>query len=163
MINDQLLLVILLSLYHDKKMAKNKEIKLEEKKATPKRYIYAVGRRKEARAQVKLYEGTGKILINGKDFITYFPTFDLQQKILYPLELVGERNKCDLVIKVEGGGKNGQTEAVAHGIARALKLKNENYRAPLKKAGLLRRDPRVKERKKYGLKRARRAPQWQKR
>lgn len=134
-----------------------------EPKIMAKRYIYAVGRRKEARAQVKLYEGTGKILINKKELLAYFPTPDLWQKVIHPLELVSEKNKCDLIIKAEGGGKNGQAEAIAHGIARALKLKNENYRIPLKKAGLLRRDPRAKERKKYGLKRARRAPQWQKR
>lgn len=145
------------------KKAAKKNIKGKAKSSLSKRYVYAIGRRKEARAQIKLYEGRGNVSINDKELLTYFPTPDLWQKILYPLELVGEKDKCDLTIKVEGGGKNGQVEAIAHGIARALKLKNKNYRSILKKAGLLRRDPRVKERKKYGLKRARRAPQWQKR
>ena len=137
--------------------------KKEEKPKKSKKYIYAVGRRKEASAQIRLYDGTGKIIINNKEFIHYFPTFDLQQEITKPLELVGERNKCDVTVKVCGGGKRGQAEAVRHGIARALKLKNKNFHLSLKKAGLLKRDPRMKERKKYGLKGARRAPQWQKR
>jgi small subunit ribosomal protein S9 len=146
-----------------KTVKKDKTKKTEEKQIPAKRYIYAIGRRKEAHAQIKLYDGTGKILINNRELSNYFSSPELQQKVFYPLELAGEKNKCDVAVKVEGGGKNGQTEAVAHGIARALKLKNKDYRVPLKKAGLLKRDPRAKERKKYGLKGARRAPQWQKR
>ena len=130
---------------------------------TKDKYIYTVGRRKESRAQVRLYKGKGKVEINGKELKEYFPTLEMQQNVLFPLELVNEKNKCDLTVVVKGGGKNGQVEAIRHGIARALKLKNEDYRISLKKENLLKRDPRMKERKKYGLKGARRAPQWQKR
>lgn len=137
--------------------------KLEEKKPLMKRYWYAVGRRKEAAAQVRLFEGKGNILVNNQDFRKYFPILELQQIVLQPLEVVGQSQTSDLLIKVKGGGIRGQAEAIRLGIARALKLKNDQWRLPLKKAGLLTRDARVKERKKYGLKRARRAPQWQKR
>jgi len=132
-------------------------------KKTKDKYIYTVGRRKESRPQVRLYKGKGKVEINGKELSEYFPTLGMQQNVLFPLELVNEKNKCDLTVVVKGGGKNGQVEAIRHGIARALKLKNEDYRITLKKENLLKRDPRMKERKKYGLKGARRAPQWQKR
>ncbi len=137
----------------------------EEKniKQEVKKYIYAVGRRKESRAQVRLYKGSGKIEINGKKLEEYFPTQEMQQNVFFPLEIVNEKNKCDVKVVVKGGGKNGQVEAIRHGIARTLKLKNEDYRISLKKENLLKRDPRMKERKKCGLKRARRAPQWQKR
>lgn len=138
----------------------NKE---DQKNNLKDKYIYSIGRRKEARAQVRLYKGSGKILINDKELKQYFPIFNFQQKVILPLELVGERNKCDITVKVNGGGKRGQAEAIRHGIARALKLKNKDYRVILKKEGLLKRDPRMKERKKYGLKRARRAPQFSKR
>lgn len=141
-------------------MTKAEESNIKKNKG---KYIYTVGRRKESRAQVRLYSGKGDIEINGKKLEEYFPTSEMKQKILYPLELVNEKDKCDFVVVVKGGGKNGQVEAIRHGIARALKLKNEDYRAILKKENLLKRDPRMKERKKYGLKRARRAPQWQKR
>ena len=140
--------------------------KTEEKTEKPKsqgKYIYSVGRRKEARAQVRMYSGKGKITVNNKELNNYFPTSDLQQKVFHPLELVGEKDKCDITVMVRGGGKTGQVEAIRHGIARALQIKNEDYRAVLKKEELLKRDPRMKERKKYGLKGARRAPQWQKR
>ena len=139
--------------------------KVEEKNSKQKqeKYIYTVGRRKESRAQVRLYKGSGNVEINGKKLKEYFPTLDLQQDILFPLEIVNEKDKCDISVVVKGGGKNGQVEAIGHGIARALKLKNEDYRIPLKKENLLKRDPRMKERKKCGLRRARRAPQWQKR
>lgn len=141
-----------------------KEEKKQEKDNKPKGdYIYAVGRRKEARAQVRLYEGKGNIVVNDKKIEEYFPTLEFQQDIFFPLEIVGEKDKCDVFIKARGGGKKGQVEAIRHGIARALKIKNEDYRIPLKKENLLKRDPRMKERKKYGLKGARRAPQWQKR
>ena len=127
------------------------------------KYIYSVGRRKEARAQVRLYKGKGNITVNKKKLSEYFPGEQSQQSIYFPLEIVGEKEKCDLTVMVKGGGKNGQLDAIRHGIARALKMKNEEYRVPLKKENLLKRDPRMKERKKYGLKGARRAPQWQKR
>jgi small subunit ribosomal protein S9 len=107
--------------------------------------------------------GGGEILINGKDFKEYFPTFYLQKIVLSPLELVKCLNKFKILVKVTGGGKSAQAEAVRHGIARALVIFNPDFRKKLKKAGFLKRDPRMKERKKPGLKRARRAPQWQKR
>jgi small subunit ribosomal protein S9 len=137
--------------------------KKAEKSKSQGKYIYSVGRRKEARAQVRMYSGKGKITVNNKELNNYFPTSDLQQKVYHPLELVGEKDKCDITVMVKGGGKTGQVEAIRHGIARALQIKNEDYRAVLKKEELLKRDPRMKERKKYGLKGARRAPQWQKR
>jgi small subunit ribosomal protein S9 len=147
--------------------AKTEKPQKSEKKNTKVgakgKYVYSVGRRKEARAQVRLYTGKGKVIVNNKDLKVYFPTENLQQKIYQPLELVGEKEKCDITVVVKGGGKTGQVEAIRHGIARALQLKNEGYRAVLKKEELLKRDPRMKERKKYGLKGARRAPQWQKR
>lgn len=135
----------------------------ENNKQKGEKYIYSVGRRKESRAQVRLYKGKGKVEVNGKELEKYFPTLEMQQNVLFPLEIVNEKDKCNVTVVVKGGGKNGQVEAIRHGIARALQLKNEDYRIPLKKENLLKRDPRMKERKKYGLKRARRAPQWQKR
>ena len=135
----------------------------ENIKPAKEQYIYAVGRRKESRAQVRLYKGSGKIQINSKKLEEYFPTLEMQQRVFFPLELVNEKNKCDVSVVVKGGGKNGQVDAIRHGIARTLKLKDDNYRITLKKENLLKRDPRMKERKKCGLKRARRASQWQKR
>jgi small subunit ribosomal protein S9 len=133
-------------------------------KEKEEKYFQAVGRRKTASAQVKLFlNGGGEILINGKDFKEYFPTFYLQKIVLSPLELVKCLNKFKILVKVTGGGKSAQAEAVRHGIARALVIFNPDFRKKLKKAGFLKRDPRMKERKKPGLKRARRAPQWQKR
>ncbi len=127
-------------------------------------YFQAVGRRKTASAQVKLFlNDGGQILINGRDLKEYFPTFYLQKIVLSPLELVKCGDKFRILVKVKGGGKNSQAEAIRHGIARALVLFNPDFRKKLKKAGFLKRDPRMKERKKPGLKRARRAPQWQKR
>ena len=128
-----------------------------------RKFIYKIGRRKESSARVKLFSGTGEIKINNKDYKQYFPTFELQQTIESPLVLVGQRDKCNIQVKVSGGGIRGQAEAIRLGIARCLKQRNIMFRIPLKKAGFLTRDSREKERKKYGLKRARRAPQWQKR
>lgn len=140
-----------------------KEI-LAKKPAIPfRKFIYKIGRRKEATAQVRLFSGKGGIVVNNKDFKKYFPTFELQQIVESPFLLVGQRDKCDAQIKTSGGGIKGQAEAVRLGIARCLKQRNIMFRVPLKKAGFLTRDPREKERKKSGLKRARRAPQWQKR
>lgn len=137
------------------------KIELPKKK---KRYIYTRGGRKEATALVKLFPtGHGEILINGKDYKEYFPHFELQQIVEAPLKLIKQKDKLDLFIKIKGGGKRGQAEAIRHGISRALVAFNPIFRRPLKKVGFLTRDARVKERKKPGLKRARRAPQWQKR
>lgn len=138
--------------------------KAEAKTTGPSRYFYAVGRRKCAVAQVKVYPGgKGNIVINNKDLKVYFPPFEFQNTILSPLKLAGQDSTVDVTVKVNGGGKRGQADSIRHGIARALLLLDEDYRKSLRKAGFLTRDARVKERKKPGLKRARRAPQWAKR
>lgn len=127
-------------------------------------YIFAVGRRKEAVARVRWEpQDEAKITINGREFAAYFPTLELQYIVKQPLVLTQNDRVGSVSAKVAGGGINGQAESVRLGIARALVKQDADLRLVLKKAGLLRRDPRVKERKKYGLKRARRAPQWQKR
>lgn len=123
----------------------------------------AVGRRKSASARVRIDKGTGKILVNGKDFKEYFPYFVWQEKITAPLKALSKDKDLDVSVKVNGGGKNGQATAVQHGLSRALVVWNEEFRKTLKTLDLLTRDPRVKERKKFGLKKARRAPQWSKR
>jgi len=147
-----------------KKTEKKKEEKKEIRKETKKNYIYAKGGRKTSTAQVRIHpKGTGKIIINKKSLKEYFPYFEFQRIVLQPLKMVNERNKLDISVLVKGGGVRGQAEAVRHGIARALIKYNPEYRVTLKKAGFLTRDARIKERKKPGLKRARRAPQWQKR
>lgn len=128
------------------------------------KYIYSVGKRKTAIAQIKLFpKGKGNITINQKKSTEYLPDYELQENILAPLKLVDLANKVDISILVKGGGKRGQAEAIRHGIARALNDYDTNLRKTLKVAGFLTRDARIKERKKPGLKRARRAPQWQKR
>lgn len=127
-------------------------------------YIVAIGRRKSAVARIRYTaKGSGLFLVNGQDARVYFPTFEMQKIINDPFELVQHQRLGDLSIKVNGGGKHGQSEAVRLGISRLLVTILGDHRTPLKRAGFLTRDPRVKERKKYGLKRARRAPQWQKR
>ena len=122
------------------------------------------GRRKTAVARVRIIPGgEGAIQINGKDLDVYF-TNGIQQIIVnQPLELLGVKDKFDILVNVYGGGITGQAGAIRHGIARALCLVDESYRAPLKKAGYLTRDARMKERKKYGLHKARKAPQFSKR
>ncbi|MBU2236003.1 MAG: 30S ribosomal protein S9 [Patescibacteria group bacterium] len=126
-------------------------------------YLFAVGRRKESVARVRLYQKKqGDIEINTKKFEDYFPTLNLQKIVKMPIELVSQE-PGKITVKVSGGGKHGQAEAVRLGIARVLEKFNPELRVQLKKAGFLKRDPRVKERKKYGLKKARRAPQWAKR
>jgi len=129
-------------------------------------YIYAVGKRKSAVARIRLHDAKksdGKIIINNKDLNKYFPTFELQQIVTCPLALLGLNNKFNITIKVLGGGIRGQADSIRHGIARALLKLDINNRKSLRAAGLLTRDSRKKERKKPGLKRARRAPQWAKR
>lgn len=126
--------------------------------------VRAHGRRKEAVARVRLMpQGQGKITINNKTLEQYFPYFELKNKVLAPLIVVNKKDSFDFTVKVVGGGKAGQAEAVRLGIARALLSFNDEYRSILRAEGLLTRDPRAKERKKFGLKRARRAPQWSKR
>ena len=127
-------------------------------------FIRSVGRRKTASARVRLFtSGKGKIEVNGMDYKKYFPTVTLNAKVIKALEVIGKEKDFDFTIKVAGGGKMGQAEACRHGIARALVKFNEDYKAVLKAEGLLTRDSRKKERKKPGLKKARRAPQFSKR
>ena len=129
-----------------------------------KKYSYGTGRRKSSVARVRLFEnGTGAITINGRDIDEYFGLETLKLLVRQPLNLVGLVGKVDLVIKVTGGGVTGQAGAIRHGVSRALVVLNPEFRAALKAAGFMTRDPRMKERKKYGLKAARRAPQFSKR
>ena len=127
-------------------------------------YKYGTGRRKSSVARVHLFEnGTGSITINGRSIDEYFGLETLKMVVRQPLNATNTLGKVDIVATVEGGGVSGQAGALRHGISRALLLVNPEYRAILKKAGFLTRDPRMKERKKYGLKAARRAPQFSKR
>ena len=129
-----------------------------------KKYFYGTGRRKSSVARVRVYEnGTGSIIINGRDINDYFGLETLKLVVRQPLVTTELVDKGDVVVSVCGGGVSGQAGAVRHGIARALLTVNPEYRASLKAAGFLTRDPRMKERKKYGLKAARRAPQFSKR
>jgi small subunit ribosomal protein S9 len=135
------------------------------KKSTEKKeeQSRAVGRRKTASARTQIKMGHGKIVINGKELVEYFPYFEWQETVMAPLKAVGKEKAYDISVKVNGGGKKGQSVAVQHGIARALVDWNAELRKTLKTLGFLTRDARVKERKKFGLKKARRAPQWSKR
>ena len=133
------------------------------KKTSKVQYTWATGRRKKAIARVRITEGTGKITINKKDIEEYFPVDVMRTIVCQPLVLVEATNKYDVIVNVIGGGLSGQAGACRHGIARALVLKNETYKSAIKSAGFLTRDPRMKERKKYGLKKARKAPQFSKR
>ena len=128
-----------------------------------KPYFYGTGRRKSSVARVRLYNGTGKITINDRDIDDYFGLETLKLIVRQPLNVTDTLGKFDVVCRVAGGGVTGQAGAIRHGIARALLQVNEELRPELKKAGFLTRDPRMKERKKYGLKGARRAPQFSKR
>ena len=129
-----------------------------------RQYQYGTGRRKASIARVRVYEnGTGSILINGRDIDDYFGLDTLKLIVRQPLVATEMVGKIDVVCTVKGGGVTGQAGAIRHGIARALLGLNAEYRGTLKAAGYLTRDPRMKERKKYGLKAARRAPQFSKR
>ena len=128
-----------------------------------KPYFYGTGRRKSSVARVRLYQGTGKITINERDIDDYFGLETLKAIVRQPLVLTENADKYDVVCRVAGGGVTGQAGAIRHGIARALLQADAELRPELKKAGFLTRDPRMKERKKYGLKGARRAPQFSKR
>ena len=136
----------------------------DTKKRVRHSYLFAVGRRKKAVARVRLFKkGNGEILVNNKQLKEYFPTFILKDIVLEPLEKIGSIKDFNFSIKVKGGGSRGQAEAVRHGIARSLVVYDKDNRLILKPFGLLKRDPRQKERKKPGLKSAPRAPQWAKR
>ena len=126
-------------------------------------YFYGTGRRKKSVARVRVYAGSGKITINNRDIDDYFGLETLKLIVRPPLALTGTADKFDIVYNVQGGGVTGQAGAIRHGLSRALLQYDENLRPALKKAGFLTRDPRMKERKKYGLKGARRAPQFSKR
>ena len=128
-----------------------------------KPYFYGTGRRKNSVARVRVYNGTGKITINDRDIDDYFGLETLKLIVRQPLAVAGVEGKFDIVVRVAGGGVSGQACAIRHGLSRALLVYDENLRGELKKAGFLTRDPRMKERKKYGLKAARRAPQFSKR
>ena len=129
-----------------------------------RKYSYGTGRRKSSVARVRVYEnGTGSIIINGREMDEYFGLETLKLIVRQPLVSTDMLGKVDIVVTVAGGGVSGQAGAIRHGLSRALLGINAEYRATLKAAGFLTRDPRMKERKKYGLKAARRAPQFSKR
>ncbi|WP_294499784.1 30S ribosomal protein S9 [uncultured Gemmiger sp.] len=128
-----------------------------------KPYFYGTGRRKHSVARVRVYNGTGKVTINGRDIEDYFGLDTLKLLVRSPMVLTETDGKFDVVVNVVGGGTSGQAGAIRHGLSRALLQYDPNLRPALKKAGFLTRDPRMKERKKYGLKAARRAPQFSKR
>ena len=142
------------------KETKKAEVVKEEVK---EKYFYGKGRRKTSTAKVRLFAGIGKFIVNNLPAKEYFPSMESQKIINDPLIATGNANKFDISVKVIGGGKNSQAGATRHGIARALLVFDENLKKQLRDLGFLTRDTRMKERKKPGLKRARKAPQWQKR
>lgn len=146
-------------------IAKKTKAPVRVKVVTPKaNYFYANGKRKTSIASVRLFiNGKGIITVNNRPFENYFPVFTDRDKILAPLRITNRLKTFDVSVKVNGGGIHSQAEAVRHGISKALVICDATTRSVLKPIGFLTRDSRVKERKKYGLKRARRAPQWQKR
>lgn len=124
---------------------------------------YGTGRRKSSVARVRLVPGSGKITINKRNFVDYIPSAAVRLDVLQPLNLTNTGTSYDVIVNVDGGGISGQAGAIRHGITRALMEVNPDYRSLLKKAGLVTRDPRAKERKKYGFKKARKSPQFSKR
>ena len=128
-----------------------------------KPYFYGTGRRKKSVARVRLVPGTGNVTINGRNIDEYFGLETLKLIVNQPFAVTETAGKFDIIARVNGGGLSGQAGAIRHGLARALVQADENYKPALKAAGFLTRDPRMKERKKYGLKAARRAPQFSKR
>jgi small subunit ribosomal protein S9 len=131
--------------------------------ATGERYVYGTGRRKTAVARVRLYPGSGEILVNGRGFKDVFTTGTRQAAVLAPLKAAGAAERYNVQAKIAGGGINGWAGALSHGIARALAVSDEALKPALRRQRLLTRDARMKERKKVGLKRARKAPQYTKR
>jgi len=152
-----------------KKKTKPKTKKPSKKAEKSRRYYEAVGRRKTATARVRLFtcrpfeDEKGKISVNKKQYFEFFPTLELWSIVKSPLEKMKSLNRFEASVKVKGGGFKGQAEAIRHGLARALVKFNPDFRKKLKRVGYLKRDPRMKERKKPGLKKARKAPQWAKR
>lgn len=146
----------------DQELAEVEEQLAREAKK-PERYFEAVGRRKTSTARIRLFTRAGDFTVNGKPYGQYFPTLELQkiaEDALQKMKLLG---RFKISAKISGGGTHGQAEALRHGLARSLIKFNPDFRKRLKRAGFLARDPRAKERKKFGLKKARRAPQWAKR
>lgn len=137
--------------------------KIEAASRRPERYFEAVGRRKTAIARVRVYTRSGVFTVNEKPYGAYFPTLEQQKIVEDALKKMKLWERFRISVAVSGGGVHAQAEAVRHGLARALVKFNADFRKRLKRAGFLKRDPRMKERKKFGLKKARRAPQWQKR
>jgi len=131
--------------------------------ATSERYFYGTGRRKTAVARVRLYPGSGEIMVNGRGYMDVFTRGTHQQKVLAPLKAAAADTRFNVQAKIAGGGITGWAGALSHGIARALATSDEATKPALRRQGLLTRDPRMKERKKVGLKRARKAPQYTKR
>lgn len=139
-------------------------VKEKDKTMSPaKEWIRAVGRRKTASARVRLAAGAGVVTVNGKPFEAYFPSALLRARILAPLASAGKADAYDISVKVAGGGVHGQADAIRHGIARSLLALNADLQKVLRAEGFLTRDPRAKERKKFGRHRARRGHQWRKR
>ncbi len=126
-------------------------------------YFYGTGKRKCAIARVKLFPGTGSVIVNGRSLAEAYPLPNLQSKALDALRVANMMDRFNVIVKVEGGGISGQVGAIRHGIARALVELDEGVKPLMRQYGLLTRDARIKERKKYGLKRARKAPQYTKR
>jgi len=126
-------------------------------------FFHGTGRRKTSVARVRLTAGQGEIIINGRSFEDHFGNAVSPAEVLMPFRVTGTEGRYNAMVRVEGGGTIGQAGAIRHGIARALLMSDPEARLPLRQAGLLTRDPRMKERKKYGLKRARKAPQYTKR
>lgn len=150
-----------------RKTKKEKAIKTEEVesiKSKPTKYLESIGRRKTSVARIRIFtQGEKDISINKMPIEKYFPSLFLRKTALSPLEIMSCLDKFGIQILVKGGGISSQSEAIRHGLARALEIFNPEFRKRLKKAGFLTRDPRMRERKKFGLKRARKAPQWAKR
>jgi small subunit ribosomal protein S9 len=132
--------------------------------ADEKKYIEAIGRRKTSIARVRIFEaGKSSLTVNERELANYFPTADLQRIVMDPFNKVKIPGKFKVTVNLKGGGISSQAEALRHGIARALVEYDKELRGKLKSAGFLKRDPRAKERRKFGLKKARKAPQWSKR
>ncbi len=144
-------------------MVKTTEKQEKAKKDKKKEYFEAVGKRKRAAARVRIFEGEKEVLVNGKSCKDYFLRPDLEEKAVSPFVKMKVFSKFGFVAKIKGGGIVSQSEAVRHAISRALIKYNPEFRKKLRKLGFLTRDPRKRERKKFGLKRARRARQWRKR
>lgn len=136
----------------------------ETKTKTDKKYIEGVGKRKTSVARVRIFAGEkASFVINERKITDYFPTKELQEIVSSPFTIANPAKEFMVSVKVSGGGIHSQAEAVRHGISRALNIFDKELRSPLKKAGLLTRDSRIKERRKFGLKKARKSPQWSKR